>query len=100
MRSIQKLPRRSGRKAKNPSESRFSHYYVEGRENRESGSAEEKNTMTKQTKLGGNFTLPGTSTSLCRMGYGAMQLAGPEVWAFHGTLTLRLLFCERPSPPG
>ena len=36
--------------------------------------------MTKQTKLGGNFALPGTSTSLYRMGYGAMQLAGPEVW--------------------
>jgi aryl-alcohol dehydrogenase-like predicted oxidoreductase len=36
--------------------------------------------MTKQTKLGGTFTLHGTSTSLYRMGYGAMQLAGPEVW--------------------
>ena len=36
--------------------------------------------MTKQTKLGGIFTLRGTSTSLYRMGYGAMQLAGPEVW--------------------
>ena len=36
--------------------------------------------MTRQTKLGGTFTLPGTATSLYRMGYGAMQLAGPEVW--------------------
>jgi len=36
--------------------------------------------MTKQTKLGGTFTLPGTSIGLYRMGYGAMQLAGPEVW--------------------
>jgi pyridoxine 4-dehydrogenase len=36
--------------------------------------------MTKQTKLGGTFTLSGTSTSLYRMGYGAMQLAGPEIW--------------------
>ena len=36
--------------------------------------------MTKPTKLGGTFTLSGTSTSLYRMGYGAMQLAGPEVW--------------------
>lgn len=36
--------------------------------------------MTKQTKLGGTFTLPGTSLSLYRMGYGAMQLAGPQVW--------------------
>src|ERR1700691_5722293 len=39
-----------------------------------------KDTMTKSTKLGGTFTLAGTSTSLYRMGYGAMQLAGPEVW--------------------
>src|SRR5712672_1836115 len=36
--------------------------------------------MTKQTDLGGTFTLPGTSVSLKRMGYGAMQLAGPQVW--------------------
>ena len=36
--------------------------------------------MTKQMKLGGTFTLPGTSISLHRMGYGAMQLAGPQVW--------------------
>jgi pyridoxine 4-dehydrogenase len=36
--------------------------------------------MTKQTKLGGTFTLPGTTHSLHRMGYGAMQLAGPGVW--------------------
>ncbi len=30
--------------------------------------------------LGGRFTLPGTSVSLNRMGYGAMQLAGPQVY--------------------
>ena len=36
--------------------------------------------MTKQMDLGGSFTLPGTSTTLNRMGYGAMQLAGPQVW--------------------
>jgi pyridoxine 4-dehydrogenase len=36
--------------------------------------------MTKQTNLGGSFTLPGTSMTLNRMGYGAMQLAGPQVW--------------------
>jgi pyridoxine 4-dehydrogenase len=36
--------------------------------------------MTKQTKLGGTFTPPNTSLSLYRMGYGAMQLAGPGVW--------------------
>jgi len=34
----------------------------------------------KQMKLGGAFTLPGTSTSVNRMGYGAMQLAGPQVF--------------------
>src|ERR1700730_1692109 len=36
--------------------------------------------MTKQIDLGGGFTLPGTSMTLNRMGYGAMQLAGPGVW--------------------
>jgi aryl-alcohol dehydrogenase-like predicted oxidoreductase len=36
--------------------------------------------MKEQTKLGGTFTLSGASISLHRMGYGAMQLAGPEVW--------------------
>jgi aryl-alcohol dehydrogenase-like predicted oxidoreductase len=30
--------------------------------------------------LGGSFALPATSITLNRMGYGAMQLAGPEVW--------------------
>lgn len=35
--------------------------------------------MTTST-LGGAFTLPGTSLSLKRMGYGAMQLPGPHVW--------------------
>jgi pyridoxine 4-dehydrogenase len=39
-----------------------------------------KDKMTKSTKLGGTFTLHRSSTSLYRMGYGAMQLAGPEVW--------------------
>ncbi len=36
--------------------------------------------MTKPTDLGGSFTLPGTAIRLRRMGYGAMQLTGPEVW--------------------
>lgn len=36
--------------------------------------------MTKRIDLGGIFTLPGTSMSVKRMGYGAMQLAGPQVW--------------------
>src|SRR3569623_1240233 len=30
--------------------------------------------------LGGSFTLPGTSLTLRRLGYGAMQLAGPGVF--------------------
>ena len=36
--------------------------------------------MTKETKLGGTFRFPSFSTSVHRMGYGAMRLAGPEVW--------------------
>src|SRR5579862_8358663 len=36
--------------------------------------------MLEQTNLAGSFTLPGTSLTLNRMGYGAMQLAGPEVF--------------------
>jgi pyridoxine 4-dehydrogenase len=41
-------------------------------------SGSEGKTMTEQ--IGGTFTLPGTSMSLNRLGYGAMQLAGPQVW--------------------
>jgi len=36
--------------------------------------------MTKQMGLGGSFRLPGTSATVHRMGYGAMQLAGPQVF--------------------
>src|SRR3954465_6109787 len=36
--------------------------------------------MTKRLDTGGSFTLLGTSMTLHRMGYGAMQLAGPHVW--------------------
>jgi len=36
--------------------------------------------MLQQIDLGGSFTLPGTSMTVNRMGYGAMQLAGPEVY--------------------
>lgn len=36
--------------------------------------------MTEKTNLGGTFTLPGTSTAVNRIGYGAMQLAGPGVF--------------------
>ena len=34
----------------------------------------------KAPVLGGEFTFPGTSLTVKRMGYGAMQLAGPGVW--------------------
>ncbi len=36
--------------------------------------------MSVAEKLGGSFTFPGTSVRVHRMGYGAMQLAGPHVW--------------------
>src|SRR5256714_8902104 len=35
---------------------------------------------SNQTRLGGSFTLPGTSIIVHRIGYGAMQLAGPGVF--------------------
>jgi pyridoxine 4-dehydrogenase len=37
-------------------------------------------TRIEQMNLGGSFTLPGTSMNLKRMGYGAMQLSGPQIW--------------------
>jgi pyridoxine 4-dehydrogenase len=36
--------------------------------------------MNSQTNLGGTFTLTGTTLTVNRMGYGAMQLAGPHVF--------------------
>ena len=33
-----------------------------------------------EAKLGGQFTFPGTSLTVQRIGYGAMQLAGPGAW--------------------
>jgi pyridoxine 4-dehydrogenase len=36
--------------------------------------------MIEQMNLAGSFTLPGGSITVNRMGYGAMQLAGPGVW--------------------
>jgi aryl-alcohol dehydrogenase-like predicted oxidoreductase len=33
-----------------------------------------------EAKLGGQFTFPGTALTVHRIGYGAMQLAGPGVW--------------------
>ena len=36
--------------------------------------------MAAKMELSGSFTFPGTSMTVNRMGYGAMQLAGPQVW--------------------
>src|SRR6202158_4202370 len=36
--------------------------------------------MTKDMNLGGRFTLANTTLTVNRIGYGAMQLAGPQVW--------------------
>jgi pyridoxine 4-dehydrogenase len=36
--------------------------------------------MTQQANFGGSFTFPKTSMTVNRIGYGAMQLAGPHVW--------------------
>jgi aryl-alcohol dehydrogenase-like predicted oxidoreductase len=36
--------------------------------------------MTKEITLGGRFTFPATKMTVNRMGYGAMQLAGPHVY--------------------
>jgi len=36
--------------------------------------------MTKPIDLGGSFTFAHASLTVNRMGYGAMQLAGPQVW--------------------
>jgi aryl-alcohol dehydrogenase-like predicted oxidoreductase len=48
--------------------------------------------MTKQMDVDSSFTLPGTTMTLNRMGYGAMQLAGPEVWGpprdLHGAIAV------------
>src|SRR5246127_4391563 len=37
-------------------------------------------TSNDESKLGGSFTFPGTSMTVHRMGYGAMQLAGAGVF--------------------
>src|SRR5580700_4694133 len=34
----------------------------------------------RQDNLGGSFTFANTTMTVTRMGYGAMQLAGPQVW--------------------
>src|SRR6202000_469399 len=44
------------------------------------GTAPGEIKMIEQKDLAGSFTLPGNSMTLRRIGYGAMQLAGPGVW--------------------
>jgi hypothetical protein len=39
-----------------------------------------KTISMHESILGGPFTFPGTRMTVQRMGYGAMQLAGPGVW--------------------
>src|ERR1700678_1325302 len=39
-----------------------------------------RNRMIAQADMAARFTPPGPSMTLNRMGYGAMQLAGPQVW--------------------
>src|ERR1700685_4046696 len=41
---------------------------------------EGRKPMIERTDLAGSFTLPGTSMTVNRMGFGAMQLAGPHVF--------------------
>jgi hypothetical protein len=57
--------------------------------------------MIERTDLAGTFTLPGTSMTVNRMGYGAMQLAGRDgnklVWGPPRDTMQRSLFCERRS---
>ena len=51
--------------------------------------------MLQQIGLAGSFTLPGTSLTVNRMGYGAMQLAGSQVWGPPRMSTPPLRFCGR-----
>jgi pyridoxine 4-dehydrogenase len=46
----------------------------------ESKESRRESGVNHQTNLGGSFTLSGGDVTLNRMGYGAMQLAGPGVW--------------------
>src|ERR1700741_794070 len=44
------------------------------------GQKTRKAPMTKHNDLGGSFVFANASLTVNRMGYGAMQLAGPQVW--------------------
>ena len=56
--------------------------------------------MMKQITLGGRFTFGNTSPTVNRMGHGAMQLAGPGVWAPPRDSDGASEFCARLSRPG
>jgi hypothetical protein len=71
---MQTTQRLSGRKAKKWLESRFNSPYYG------SGTTHQEIEMIEQSDLAGSFTLPGKAMTLNRIGYGAMQLAGPGVW--------------------
>jgi hypothetical protein len=53
----------------------------------------------RPTSLGGSFTFANTSLTVNRMGYGAMQLAGPQVWGPPRDPDEPSEFCARPSRP-
>jgi hypothetical protein len=58
--------------------------------------------MREKTNFGRGFTLAGTSLTVNRMGYGAMQLAGQDgdkrVWAHRAIFPARSHFCARLWP--
>lgn len=55
--------------------------------------------MITEDTLGGRFTFPGTSLTVQRIGYGAMQLAGPGVWVRRKTGPVPSRSCARPLRP-
>jgi pyridoxine 4-dehydrogenase len=60
----------------NPSNPR----YVKVAKTKENEFTDGENMMANQTKLGGTFKFPSASSGVYRMGYGAMQLSGPEIF--------------------
>jgi pyridoxine 4-dehydrogenase len=67
---MEKTPKRCGRKAKKWSENRFNSLVT--------NEEQEEMKMIDQNNIAGSFTLAGTSMTLNRIGYGAMQLAGRD----------------------
>jgi pyridoxine 4-dehydrogenase len=51
---------------------------VKAANNEKANKESRRNGMVQRVNLAGNFTLPGSSRSVNRMGYGAMQLAGKD----------------------